>query len=145
MPPIPGQSPAEKAKAGPGGRSGPAIRTGRRNYGNRSAGEVEQRLGAARVTQLGQRLLLELPDPLAGQAEGPADLVQRVRVAVVETEPHRHDRGFTRRQRVQRRTQLLGHQLTVDELRGLGRLDVLDQVTEAGLAVLADGGGEGDR
>src|ERR1700760_4876766 len=111
----------------------------------RSAGEVEQRLGAARVAQLGQRLLLELPDPLAGQAEGPADLVQRVRVAVVETEPHRHDRGFTWRQRVQCRTQLLGHQLTVDELRGLGRVDVLDQVADAGLAVLADGGVERDR
>src|SRR5690348_15028240 len=109
------------------------------------AREVEQWLGAARVTQLGQRLLLELTDPLAGQAQRAADLVQRVRVAVVQAEPHGHDRGLTRGQRVERRTQLLGHQLTVHQLRGLGRVDVLDEVADGRLAVLADGGVKRDR
>src|SRR6266851_1077177 len=108
-------------------------------------GEVEQRLRAARVTQLRQRLLLELPDPLAGQTQRPADLVERVRVAVIQPEPHRHDRRLARRQRVERRTQLLSHQLTVNELRRLGRVDVLDQVADAGLAVLADGRIQADR
>src|SRR5580700_2133686 len=106
---------------------------------------VEQLLGAARVAQLGERLLLQLADPLPGQSQRLADLIERVRVAVIETEPHRHDRGLARRQRIQRVPQLVGHQLAVNQLAGLRRVDVLDQVADAGLAVLADRRVEADR
>jgi hypothetical protein len=51
--------------AGPGGGSGPAALAG---LLTQSAGVVQQLLGPARVAQLGERLLLELPDPLPGQA-----------------------------------------------------------------------------
>ena len=43
---------------------------------------VAQLLRPARVPQLGQRLGLDLPDPLAGDAELLADLLERARVAV---------------------------------------------------------------
>src|SRR3569833_1495281 len=68
---APRRSPGDTTKQGsppvggvPRGRSG-------------SAGEVEQRPGVARVPQLRQRLLLELTDPLAGQAEVLAGLAER--------------------------------------------------------------------
>jgi low temperature requirement protein LtrA len=131
----------QQQRAGPGGRSGPA----RGRLFSRSGGEVQQRLRARRVAQLGQRLLFQLADPLAGQPQRAADLVQRVRVPVVEPEPHGHDRRLTGRQRVQRRTELLRHQLTVDQLGGLRRVDILDQVADGRLAVLADRGVERDR
>src|SRR6185437_13587020 len=80
------------------------------------AGVVQQRLRAAGVAQLGQGLLLQLTDPLPGEAECAPDLVQRVRVPVVEAEPHRHDRGLPRRQRVERAPELVRHELAVHEL-----------------------------
>src|SRR5450631_2632419 len=124
-------------RAGPGGRSGPARWSGD-IWAGYLARVVQQGLGAAGVPQLGKGLLLQLPDPLAGQAEGLANLVEGVRVTVVEAEPHRHDGGLPGRQRVQRMPQLVSHQLAVDQLGGLGRVDVLDEVADAGLAVLAD-------
>ena len=38
--------------------------------------------------ELGQRLALDLADALAGQAEALADLLERLRLLVVEAEPH---------------------------------------------------------
>src|ERR1039457_4512582 len=109
------------------------------------AGVVQQRLGAAWVAQLGQRLLLQLPDPLPGQPEDLTDLVQGVRVPVIQAEPHGHDGRLARGQRVQRTPELVGHQLAVDELRRCRRVHVLDQVPDARLAILADRGVQAER
>ena len=57
----------------------------------RSAGEVEKLLGELGVAQPAQRLLLQLPHPLAGQADLPADLVEGARPAVVQPEAQPHD------------------------------------------------------
>src|SRR3569833_4665586 len=136
---APRRSPGDTTKRGtPPAGGAPRGRAG-------SAGEVEQRPGVARVPQLRQRLLLELTDPLAGQAEVLADLVQRARGAVVEAEAHRHDLLFAGRQHAQGEAELVGHELPVAQLGRLGRVGVLDEVTDAGLAVLADRGVEADR
>ena len=46
---------------------------------------------ARRVAELAQRVRLDLPDPLAGQAELVADLLERPRPAVVEAEAEPED------------------------------------------------------
>src|SRR6185436_2888952 len=52
----------------------------------RLGGELAQLAAAARVAELAQRLDLDLADPLAGEAELAADLLERAGVAVVEAE-----------------------------------------------------------
>src|SRR5450759_277206 len=47
---------------------------------------VLQLAGAGRVPKLAQRLRLDLSDPLPGDTELPADLLERARVAVYQTE-----------------------------------------------------------
>src|ERR1700735_4903506 len=50
---------------------------------------VAEDLGPGRVAQLEHRLRLDLPDPLPGDPVDLADLVQRLRLAVGQAEPHR--------------------------------------------------------
>src|SRR5204863_165742 len=63
------------------------TRTARHTHGSPAdslAGEV--------LAELLQRLALDLADPLAGQPEALADLLERPRLLVVEPEPHPQDR-----------------------------------------------------
>jgi len=112
-----------KANAGPGGGRArqfePEARLSKRDALSLDR-EVEQRLGAARVTQLGQRLLLELPDPLAVRPSARPISSSVVRVAVVQAEPHGMivaSRGVSASSAER---SLLGHQLAVHQLRGSG-------------------------
>src|SRR5437868_2844723 len=58
---------------------------------------LAQALGLALDAQLGQGVALDLADPLAGQAQVPAHLVEGARAAVVEAEAHPdHDGGALR-------------------------------------------------
>src|SRR3712207_734359 len=60
-----------------------------RGRGPSSAEVVAEGVGALRVAQLGHRLPLDLADPLAGQTELLADLLQRPGLAAVEAEAKR--------------------------------------------------------
>src|SRR3954471_12866916 len=90
------------------------------------------------MTQLRQRLRLDLPDPLSGDPELLADLLERARVAVDEAEAQLDDLLLPVRERVQDRVELV---LEQEERRGADRHDgvaVLDEVAEVGVLLLAD-------
>src|SRR5699024_4798479 len=71
------------------GRAGSPCRTA-----HLSVEVVSQHLVPARMPQLGHRLGLDLADPLTGDAVDLADLVQGLRLAVGEPEPHRDHAGL---------------------------------------------------
>src|SRR6185437_10067387 len=103
------------------------------------SGEVlAQHLRAARVTQLGQRLGFDLPDPLAGHAELPADLLQRPRMAVGQAEPQLDDALLADAEVVQDLLELVLQHDERGRLHGHDRVRVLDEVPEVGV-FLADG------
>src|SRR5436190_14816920 len=106
---------------------------------------IAKLLRPRRVTQLRQRLRLDLPDPLAGNPELLADLLQRPRVPVDQAEPQLDDLLLPVGQRVQDRVELL---LQEDEGGGIDRYDgvaVLDEVAEVGVLLLTDRRLERDR
>ena len=96
---------------------------------------------------------MELPEPLqcvdldlahafAGQPEPPSDLLERLRVAVIEAEAQDQDRSLTVRQRTERERERLRAKRFLDLLvreRALAG----DEVPEHGVVGLADGGVEG--
>src|SRR5213078_70436 len=74
--------------------SRPDVRVGRASARCRAYGLAEvpaQDLRTAGVAELGQGLRLDLPDPLPGDAELPAHLLQRPRVPVGQAEPELDD------------------------------------------------------
>src|SRR6266567_6239238 len=97
-------------------------------------------LRPAGVPQLRQGLRFDLPDPLTGHAELPADLLQRPEVSVQEAEPELEDLPLPLGQCVQDRVEVLlqeDERSRVDRDDGLG---VLDEVAEEGVLLLAHGG-----
>ncbi len=57
--------------------------------GTISASPIEQRVGPVGLSQLRERLLLDLPDPLTSKANVAADLVERVRPTLGKPEAQR--------------------------------------------------------
>src|SRR5580704_9945470 len=94
---------------------------------------VHKRLQLARtggMTQLAQRLGLDLPDAFASDLEALADLFECVLGAVLKTEAHLDDPLFARRQRAKN---LRGVLLQVHANDGVGRRDglaVFDEVAK---------------
>src|SRR6185436_9649169 len=120
----------------------PRVRAGRPG---RLLEVVLELAAAGRVAQLAQRLGLDLADPLAGDVELLADLLEGPRPAVLEAEPELEHASFAARQRVEHRLDLLLEELV---RRGLGRRQrapVLDEVAEVGVLLLADRRLERDR
>src|SRR5690348_13234631 len=78
-----------------------------------------ERCGERWPTEPGHRPGLDLADPLAGYAVDPADLVQGLRLAVGQAEPHRDDARLALGQRVEHRVELLLEQGEGDRLAGL--------------------------
>src|SRR3954469_20145647 len=99
---------------------------------------VAELLAAARVAELRQRLRLDLADPLAGETELLADLVEGARLSVGQAEPQRDDRGLALRQRLEDAVELTLEQAEGDDLGGDRRVGVLDEVTELTVALVAD-------
>src|SRR3954451_21525543 len=99
---------------------------------------VAELLRARRVAQLRQRLGLDLADPLAGETELLADLVERARLAVGETEAQSDDRGLPLRQRLEHAVELALEKSERHDLGGHRRVGALDQATELAVALVAD-------
>src|SRR5215471_4265474 len=98
-----------------------------------SAQVAPQQLGPAGMAQLRQRLGLDLPDPLPGDAELPAHLLQGPGVTVGQPEPQLDDLLLPAGQGVQDLLELI---LQHDERRGLHRhhgVGVLDEVAQVGV------------
>src|SRR2546430_17148823 len=84
--------------------------------------------GALALTQLGHDLPLDLPDPLAGQAEALADLVERPRLAVVEAVAQPDHRLLPVVQRGQHPAHVVLQQPGNHRALRVGGLAVLDEV-----------------
>src|SRR3954452_20076077 len=91
-----------------------------------------------RATQVLERVALDLADPLAGEVELLAHLIQRAGPAIVEAEAHAHDRSGAVRQRPEHRPQAVLQQAEVDHVGGHRGVAVLDELTEGRSAVVAD-------
>src|SRR5207248_325928 len=88
--------------------------------------------------ELLQRVVLDLADPLARDAERAADLLERARLLALQAEAELDHLALALRQRVERLLDVLAAQRERGLLVGrLGRL-VLDEVAELGLLLLAD-------
>ncbi len=108
------------------------------HFGSLDFEELPQTLGTLRMTQLGQRLRLDLADPLAGHAELLADLFERLGPTAVETEAQPDDLLLS----IGQLPEHLGDRLVQHHPgRRVGRTvdrAVLDEVTEVRLVLLAD-------
>src|SRR5579875_274232 len=109
------------------------------------SGDVAQLLGLSQRLQLLQRLILDLPDALAGDVERAADLVERARMLATEAVAQLEDAALAVAQVLQRLAQrLLGEDLGGALVRGLRPL-VRDELAELGLLLVADRLLQGDR
>src|SRR3954449_10938174 len=99
---------------------------------------VAETLRLGQRLELLQRVVLDLPDPLARDVERAPDLLERPRASAGEPEAHLDDLALALRQGRQRAAAfLLAVVLRGDLERRLRRL-VLDEVAELGLVLLAD-------
>src|SRR5579862_7704107 len=101
-------------------------------------------LGLAAPPELFLRLALDLPDALPREPEALADLLERAGILPVEAEPHADHVALLLVELGDDRLDLLdegrAHEL---DLHGRNRV-LLEGIPELELAVLPDGGGEGD-
>src|SRR3954449_4167977 len=97
------------------------------------------------MLELLQRVVLDLADALARDAEGAADLLERLRRAALQAEAERDDLPLAERQRMEGLLDVLPAEAELRRVeRALGRL-VLDEVAEARVLFLADRLLEADR
>src|SRR3954449_5775984 len=90
------------------------------------------------MLELLQRVVLDLADALARDAEGAADLLERLRRAALQAEAERDDLPLAERQRMEGLLDVLSAEAELRRVeRALGRL-VLDEVPEARVLLLAD-------
>jgi len=91
-----------------------------------------------RVTQLAQRLRLDLADTFASDVIHLADLFERAFVAVNQTEAHLQNLAFAFGQRGEHVAQLLAQQTVAGHVRRIFRRLVLDEIADAHIAVVAE-------
>src|SRR5699024_8853149 len=119
---------------------GPGADRGDRGRDPRGSGGSSDRVGAelvrpAALTQLGHDLTLYLPDTLAGETEALADLVERARLTVVESEAQGDDLLLAFLERRQDRADVGVHDVGDHGVLGARGLGVLDEVAERRLLV----------
>src|SRR5918996_3158150 len=149
MVPRPPQSSPERAEGGYPPPSHEALPARRGRYAwpgapdrllfpQRALGGVPEPLRLGQPLQLLQRVVLDLPDPLARHPEGPPDLLQRPGLVAPQPVAHLDHLALARGQGVQSATHVLAPQVLGGQLeRRLGRL-VLDEVAQLGVILLAD-------
>src|SRR3954464_12328786 len=103
--------------------------------------EVPPQLAAVGwVAQLAQRLGLDLPDALAGDAELAPDLLQRAEAAILQPEAELDDPALAVGQALERVADLALEELLRGQVERRGHRLVFDEVAEEGVAVLPDRG-----
>src|SRR5439155_6228585 len=100
--------------------------------------DVLQRLGLCERAQLLQALVLDLPDPLARDAERPPDLVQRARMLAVQPVAKFEHAALAGREAAEHAPQRCLAQLHLGDLVRQRLVLVSEEVTELGLLVVAD-------
>src|SRR5437867_8465022 len=101
-------------------------------------GYFAQLLGFSEALEFLQRLVLDLPDPLARHVERAADLVERARVLAAEAVTKLEHSPLPVGEVLERLTKrLLGQVVDSAVVRGLGPL-IGDELAELGLLLVAD-------
>src|SRR5919106_5936701 len=100
------------------------------HHGSSGLEEAPELLGARRMTELAQRLGLDLPDALPGHRKVLPDLFQRVLTAVGQTEAQPQPFLLARRQPVEDPVGLLAQREADDRLHRGYDLFVLDKIAE---------------
>src|SRR3990167_4632115 len=95
--------------------------------------------GGVALAQLAERLRLDLARPLASDAEGVANDIERARAAVDDAEAQLDHLALARREDIERFAHAGAQQLARRLLLGGGRQEVLQQAAERALILLADG------
>ena len=98
---------------------------------------IAQLAATAGMAQAVQRLVLDLADALAGQAELLPHLFQRVAAAVVQAKAQAQDARLARRQGGQDVVQLVLQQVLVGRVRRRGRVFVRDKASQFAVLFLA--------
>src|SRR5437867_13379275 len=106
--------------------------------------EAAQAARAARMTELAQRLRLDLADALARDRKARPDLLERVVRALPDAEAQPQHLLLARREASEHLSRLILEAQAHHGLRGRGRRPVLDEVGEDRILVLADRRLEGD-
>src|SRR5215813_10826556 len=101
-------------------------------------------LRGKRLAQLLERACLELPDPLAREAERLSDLLERVLLLAAESVPQTQDQLLARSECADQEADAGSHPLAVEPVVGRSRGRVRDEVLEA-LLRTGDRGLERDR
>src|SRR5207253_11014211 len=101
--------------------------------------EAPELLGARRMTELAQRLGLDLPDPFSGDGKILSDFFERVLAAVREAEAQPQDLFLAGRERVEDLVRLLAQGQADDRLDGRDDLLVLYKIAEVTVLFLSDG------
>src|SRR5262245_47224470 len=104
----------------------------------RRSGDFAQLLGFCERLQLLQRLVLDLADPLAGDVEGAADLVEGPRMLAAEAVAQLEHPALAIRQVLERLAQRLLGQEVCGALERRLRLLVRDELAELRLLLVAD-------
>src|ERR687891_840612 len=105
---------------------------------------VAELLRPGGVAELGERLGLDLADPLPGHPEGQADLLERRRLHPEHAEPHLDDAPLSIAEGAQDRLEMLLEQGRPGGLRWRYGVGVLDEVAEGQVLLLADRALQGD-
>src|SRR5439155_4177442 len=100
--------------------------------------DVPELLSLGEGAKLFQRLILDLPDALAGDAERAADLVERARCLAVQPEAHLEHAAFALAEHLEGAGERLVPQRQRRLLVGKGLRLGLDEVPELRLLVVAD-------
>src|SRR4051794_12786903 len=139
---------ADPTRGAPGGAS--RVRPSTRPVGTRlrqpwpgsdppaGSGDVAQLLRLRECAELLQRLVLDLPDPLAGDAEDAADLIERSRLLAVQAVAQLQHAPFPLAEHAERAHKRLVAECLVRDLVRQRRRLVVEEVPELRLLLVAD-------
>src|SRR6266849_2572556 len=113
--------------------------------GHRSMLSIEVRAELGRAPQLVLRARLDLPHALAREVQPIADLLQRPRLVVFETEPQPHDLALLPVEIPQRLGELVEIGLMNHLVDDRGHAVLLEQIAELARRSLVAGGAAADR
>ncbi len=105
----------------------------------------QHRSDSFRITQLLQRLLLQLADPVGAQTHAGGNVLDGGRLPGLQAVPQAQDEGFARRQGVDEDAYFPCEFVVFDDVERVEHVGVRDQVADGGFAVVTDRGVQAER
>ena len=101
--------------------------------------ELFQLLAANGILQFANRFGFNLPHAFTRDFEDPANLFQRVGIAIAQTIPQPNDLSFAVRQRFQQLVDLVTQNAVGGRSHRIIRLRIFDELTKAAILTVANG------